>query len=54
MNLDDFIITKIKEIDIYYLKCPKCGYENIPEYLVKICPVCGKKLSSGHLENIEC
>ena len=43
MKLEDFVITKIVSADIYYLKCPKCGYENVPEYAVKICPVCGEK-----------
>ena len=44
MNLDNFVITKIINADGYYLSCLKCGYENIPEYIVKTCPVCGENL----------
>ena len=53
-NLKDLVITRIVDADFYYSKCPKCGYINLPEYLVKVCPICKTDLHCGHLENIEC
>lgn len=53
MNINEFVITKIIDIDGYYLKCLRCGYENSKENLAKICPDCGADLRWCHLENIE-
>ena len=53
MNLDDLIITKIVEANIWYLACPKCGYKNSKDNLVKVCPICKIDLKIGTLKEIE-
>ena len=54
MNLEDLIITKIVEVNLWYLTCPNCGYKNSKDNLVKVCPVCKNSLTCGYLKNIEC
>ena len=42
--MEDFIITKVKDITMYKTKCPNCGWKNTLEVMAHYCPKCGKDL----------
>ena len=48
VNFDDFVITKVVSVHI----CPNCGYKNLKENRVEVCPDCRIDLKFGHIENI--
>jgi rRNA maturation endonuclease Nob1 len=44
MNLNDLIITKVKNITLYKTQCPNCGWKNSLSVMAHYCPKCGKDL----------
>ena len=52
MNFDNLVITKVISADFWYHTCPNCGYKNLKENRVEVCPDCGTDLRFGHMENI--
>ena len=53
MTLDNLIIGKVEEIDLYHSRCPKCGHKNSILDIYYYCPECGESLKWGHLDKIE-
>ena len=53
MNFDNLVITKVVSADFWYHTCPNCGYKNVKELRVEVCPDCGTALKFGHMENIK-
>lgn len=53
MTLDNLIIGKVEEIDLYHSRCPKCGHKNSILDIYYYCPKCGENLKWGHLDKIE-
>lgn len=51
-NLNDFIITKAKEITMFKIQCPDCGWENSLEVMAHYCPKCGRNLKLMTLVDI--
>lgn len=43
-DLNDFIITKAKEITMYKMQCPDCGWHNTLDVMAHYCPKCGRNL----------
>ena len=61
MNLNDLIITKVKDITMYQTLCPNCGWKNSLDVIAHYGPKCGKDLycmtltaPSGMSKNSEC
>lgn len=59
--MEDLIITKVKDITMYKINCPNCGWKNSLEVMAHCCPKCGKDLkamvfvdNSGMSESSEC
>ena len=44
MNLNDLIITKVKDVTMYKTRCPDCGWKNSLDVMAHYCPKCGKDL----------
>lgn len=51
-DLNNLIIDKIKHIDLYYIKCPDCGWNNSLDIMSHYCPKCGKDLLCGRLTEV--
>lgn len=61
MKLNDLIIDKVKDITMYHIQCPDCGWKNSLNIIAHYCPKCGKDLKymvftdiSNMSENSEC
>lgn len=44
--MEDLIITKVKDITMYKMYCPNCGWKNSLEVMAHYCPKCGKDLKA--------
>ena len=43
-NLDNFVIDKVIVITKYFLRCPKCNWQNLSGAAIYYCPQCGEDL----------
>lgn len=44
MDLNDLIITKVKDVTMYKTSCPDCGWKNSLDVMAHYCLKCGKDL----------